>query len=102
MVLHAVHSLSCALHRYRRPGSVAQAILNAVSGDLAENQSAFTSVGSSVGPIARRTNCTMAVPWLSAICAAPNERDIASGATVEFKSTSARSHRRREKFVTNP
>jgi hypothetical protein len=34
--------------------------------------------------------------------AAPNERDIASGATVEFKSTSARSHRRREKFITNP
>jgi hypothetical protein len=28
------------------------------------------------------------------ICAAPNERDIASGAT--------RSYRRREKFVTNP
>ena len=50
-------------------------------------------------PIARRTNCTMAVPGLSAVCAAPNERDIASGATVEFKSTSARSHRRREKFV---
>jgi len=50
-------------------------------------------------PIARRTNRAMAVPWLSAICAAPNERDIASGATVEFKSTSARSHRRREKFV---
>ena len=68
---------------------MAQAILNAVSGDLAENQSAFTSVGSSVGPIARRTNCTMAVPWLSAIGAAPNERDIASGATVEFKYVSA-------------
>jgi hypothetical protein len=34
--------------------------------------------------------------------AAPNQRDIASGATVEFKSTSACSHRRREKFVTNP
>ena len=34
--------------------------------------------------------------------AAPNERDIASGATVEFKSTSASSHRRREKVVTNP
>jgi len=31
----------------------------------------------------------MGVPSLSAICAAPNERNIASCATVEFKSTSA-------------
>jgi hypothetical protein len=45
---------------------------------------------------------TLAAPWLSAICAAPNERGIASGATVEFKSTSTSSRRRHEKFVTNP
>jgi hypothetical protein len=44
----------------------------------------------------------MAVPWLSAICAAPNERDMASGAIVEFKSTSAGLHRCPENFVTNP